>query len=402
MKNLKKIFAVLTIIFIASCSKNEDATPTPEPTPTQANVYLVGEKLKPSNPNLQYREALPVLWKNGIPSFLAHDPALYTYTTKILVVGNDTYVLGAEITGNRATSNYTSKIILWKNNVPTTIPSTSTKSDPSDMIIENGNIHILGYEKENGQNFVTFKYWKNGNATTLTSSSAQISQMILSNGDIYMCGYESNGSRSVAKYWKNGAAISISDGTKYAQAKSIAVVGSEVSVLLEDDRSTTSSIKDLKIWKNGSVTTLGTGNFSFTGSKIFIENSITHVLGMEDFNSDGDRKVVYWKNGVKTNITNTTDDSYGRDMTVSGNDAVISYYEGNLSAQPYRPNVSKYWRNGAVTNLGAGNASQLYLFNNDVYAIKHTLIYKNGVEFPIQFDDQTAGYNIYDIFIANQ
>jgi sugar lactone lactonase YvrE len=32
MKNLKKIFAVLTIVFIASCSKNDD-TPTPEPNP---------------------------------------------------------------------------------------------------------------------------------------------------------------------------------------------------------------------------------------------------------------------------------------------------------------------------------------------------------------------------------
>jgi len=43
-------------------------------------------------------------------------------------------------------------------------------------------------------------------------------------GDVYVAGYEDNGSVSVAKYWKNGHAVSLTDGTKNAHAESIVVV----------------------------------------------------------------------------------------------------------------------------------------------------------------------------------
>jgi hypothetical protein len=47
---------------------------------------------------------------------------------------------------------------------------------------------------------------------------------------VYSAGAEVNGGFSVAKYWKNGQAVSLTDDTKAGRANSIAVVGSDIYV----------------------------------------------------------------------------------------------------------------------------------------------------------------------------
>jgi len=41
--------------------------------------------------------------------------------------------------------------------------------------------------------------------------------------DVYVAGFENNGTKDVAKVWKNGVATSLTDGTNWATARSIFV-----------------------------------------------------------------------------------------------------------------------------------------------------------------------------------
>jgi predicted heme/steroid binding protein len=85
-------------------------------------------------------------------------------------------------------------------------------------------VYVAGYENKGSVSVA--KYWKNGQAVALTEgrTSAWASSIAVVNGDVYVAGEENNGSVSVAKYWKNGQAVALTDGTKSAGATSIVVV----------------------------------------------------------------------------------------------------------------------------------------------------------------------------------
>ena len=43
-------------------------------------------------------------------------------------------------------------------------------------------------------------------------------------GAVYVSGHESNGTNAVAKYWKNGGSVSLTDGARNAVATGMVVV----------------------------------------------------------------------------------------------------------------------------------------------------------------------------------
>ncbi len=58
---------------------------------------------------------------------------------------------------------------------------------------------------------------------------ARANSITVSGKDVYAAGAEfKDGNFFVAKYWKNGSAVSITDGTNYSMANSIAVQGNDI------------------------------------------------------------------------------------------------------------------------------------------------------------------------------
>jgi len=82
---------------------------------------------------------------------------------------------------------------------------------------------VTGYEGNTNTNSIA-RYWKNGYATTITNPStiAYARSIAVFDGDVYVAGYD-RGPNFRAKYWKNGQAVNLT-GPVGASATSILVV----------------------------------------------------------------------------------------------------------------------------------------------------------------------------------
>ena len=72
-----------------------------------------------------------------------------------------------------------------------------------------------------------------------------------------MAGNEFADSKNVAKYWKNGKGVAITDGTRAAYTSAIAVAGNDVYVAGYEYK--LNNFYVARYWKNGVAAVLGTG-----------------------------------------------------------------------------------------------------------------------------------------------
>lgn len=97
----------------------------------------------------------------------------------------------------------------------------------SDNEVTTKDIYMCGYGSD-GDNY-TPKYWKNGVATFLTDGTA--TAITAAGNDVYVAGYQSgNKGNFVAKYWKNGIDVILTNGENFAQTNAITVVDNDVYV----------------------------------------------------------------------------------------------------------------------------------------------------------------------------
>jgi len=236
MKTLKSIVAVAFVVLLSilsSCSNVDD-------TSTVKDFYFVGGEGN-----------VPKYWKNGVATSLT-DGKNYADAAAITVVGNDVYVAGYEYS-SPSVAKY------WKNGVATALTDRTKWAQTSAITVAGNDVYVAGYET-NDTNIAVATYWKNGVATELTDGKhhAVARAITVVGNDVYVAGYEYNGSeisrlfygsyitdgRSIAKFWKNGVATTLTNGQNNASACAITVVGNDVYVAGYDGNVA-------KCWKNG-------------------------------------------------------------------------------------------------------------------------------------------------------
>jgi len=239
---------------------------------------------------------------------------------------------------------------------------------------ESAHVYISGYRIETSMTVA--KYWKDGSPVILSQSNSvaegATSIAIGGDSDVYVVGNLYEQPLSTMEYWKNGNLASIHNNT-LMNANSIAVSGNDVYVagFISDS---TLAYSAAVYWKNDSVYKLSAGaGVLFSAHAIIVEGSDVYVA-WDLKNSNGNHIAKYSKNGVSVTLTDSSVDAHVTCIAVSGNDIYVGGFIDNLSNSTSR---AVYWKNGSEVTLTDGTNTStvtgIAISGNDVYF--------SGVEF---------------------
>lgn len=226
------------------------------------------------------------------------------------------------------------------------------------------NVYVAGYEHNgpvgSSSTHAVAKLWKNGIPVNLSDGSRSTfpASVFVQGNDVFVCGNEENNNVPMAMYWKNGIPFKLSPGIINTVALSITVVGNDVYVA---GFSMTMGGSHAMYWKNGNPVYLSYSTYGYSSAySIAVSGSDIYVAGQDDVG-----QAVYWKNG---NPVVHSSDSRALSMVVEGNDVYLAgisfgYLPGSRSAI--------VWKNGVPMQLMDGSyetfAHSIAVSENDVY-----------------------------------
>jgi len=184
-----------------------------------ADVYVAGWVFKTTqlDPTHVLKTDVAAYWKNGALTTLG-DGLTLSVAYSVFVTGGNVYVGGFACQDNGpdcALASY------WKNGTPVQV-STDRSTAVSSIFVSGADVYFT----VNAQNSFG-EAWKNQVPLQLTgaSGSSAANQIAVSGGDVYVGGaLVNNSAQAVATYWKNGAPVSVTDGTHFATAFALTVV----------------------------------------------------------------------------------------------------------------------------------------------------------------------------------
>jgi len=289
---------------VATCWKNNESIRlTNGSTNGRANsIFVAGPDVYIAG----YDNNSAKLWKNGAPIL-----STYGNLNAVFVSGTDVYATGA--IGN--------EVVYWKNGLTVSLSNGSKNEIPISIFVSGSDVYVAGQENlspdilsKNNMGIPLAKYWRNSVSFYLTDGTrwSSTTSIIGSGSDIYIGGWELSevitsdtippGVVRVAKYWKNGVPVSLSDGTENAVINSVFIDGSDVYAAGYENEYVDNLyyISNAKYWKNGVSVTLTDGTYNATALSIAVSGTDVYVSG------NGKNGAVYWKNGVEVALANGT------------------------------------------------------------------------------------------------
>ncbi|MDJ1492949.1 hypothetical protein QNI19_08400 [Cytophagaceae bacterium DM2B3-1] len=337
MKNIF-LLTLTFIVFLFTACNDDDS-----PVPAAPGVYVVGYE----NLDDEYHSQAK-FWKDGVVSNLT-STADYGTANDVFVSGQDVYVAGS--VGSPSPLQPT----IWKNGKLTKLGVTNTGigGSATHIVTSGKDVYAIGfiYDANYGQHATL---WKNGEVSLMQEkTNIYFEGLAVSGSDVYVGGTEYVNSKGVATIWKNGVASRIGpvDGTTYTGIHDITIAGADVYVV--GVRTQGGSGSEAVVWKNGVVTgVLATGTQQLDLNDIYVSGTDVYVAGFVDDGKHGSG--VVWKNGVATELTDPSTHSSASSVCVVGDDVYVGgfisqYYLENGSGRIYRS--AKVWKNGVLTNL---------------------------------------------------
>jgi hypothetical protein len=208
------------------------------------------------------------VYKNGIYSEVAPPSSDLSVTS--IAVGNQGILLGGS---TDETATY------WLNNVAHTLTNGPKIASVAGVAFDQTDIYAAGSEASEGSMYKQYvaEYWKNDTVHVLSDTikdDSYTTGIAVSLGQVYISGTSIIGSRSfglhLAKYWKNNTEYVLTDSLSDNVATAITVDGSDVYVVVQDIGAYP-PYPLAKYFRNGKEVDLTDGTFFASASGIFIQ-----------------------------------------------------------------------------------------------------------------------------------
>jgi hypothetical protein len=306
---------------------------------------------------------IPFVMRDGIETRLQGRGSV----NSIFLSGSDEYLAGT------TEDQVNSYALIWKNGTKTTLQSKYPSNAANSIFVNGNDVYVAGSGQGNfttpsGQSAIL---WKNGTPVYLTGTGdggGNANSVFVSNNIVYVAGWEDLGSGIFAKFWKNGVGTNLvtpiptNPSTTYSKATSIFVNGADVYVggyQYFEDANTSKMIA--KIWKNGNPMTLTNTPGETIINAISISGTDVYSAGMTEgcLGSDGRGTGIatYWKNGTPVYLSDCTKQwGVAHTIFIKGTDVYVGGFIRNAQESGIAENFRRryvIWKNGTILKISS-------------------------------------------------